>query len=73
MFSIISIRDSNLRDRRVLSSGYPSALAAGRARVVSGDLVVDATGNVVRSALWLFPWERADPTCFAQRMRGAVS
>jgi len=47
---------------------FDSAFLAGKARVVSGDLVVDmSTGKIVTDESWLFSWEKDDPNCFAQR------
>lgn len=69
MFIVIYIRGDNLRDYRVVSYGHKTVMAAGQARKVSGDLVVDGrTGLLVRNKVWLFPWERKDQNSFAQRM-----
>ena len=40
-----------------------------RARFVSGDLILDSKDRVLQGKGWLFPWERLDPDCYAQRMQ----
>jgi hypothetical protein len=58
-------------DRYVVIATCETIESAGRARQVSGDLVVDAATNVVASdSSWLWDWERDDTTSYARHHLG---
>lgn len=38
------------------------------ARKTSGDLVLTPCGDILKWKGWLFPWEKKDPNCYAQKM-----
>lgn len=38
---------------------------AAEARKLSGDLVVDGKGKVIKDPSWLWDWEKADPKSYA--------
>ena len=43
---------------------------AGKARCISGDIVVDCETELPSTSLkWLFDWEKMDPKCYAQKWR----
>lgn len=66
MYCLISRRWYNTpRDFVVLKQG--SLVEMVRAREVSGDLVARSDGKLVCSTAWLWPWEKANPECYAQK------
>lgn len=67
MFYVIFRKDSHPYNFTVLSSHATLEQAAG-ARGLSGDIVTDDSFTPVQSLTWLWPWELADETCYAQRM-----
>jgi hypothetical protein len=69
MFEIHHRRSATSKnDRVVIKTGLKTVVEAGKARQVSGDLVVHAgTHEIVRNRLWFFKWELKDKDCYAQR------
>ena len=71
MFAIHVRRNFDTLDDFVLVAKDLTSLEEARdRRVVSGDLVVDGKGKVVKDEGWLFDWERANPNCYARRAMG---
>lgn len=55
----------------VIADNLSTLEAAGKARQVSGDLVVDKTTNEVpKDSIWLWDWERQDGMTYAHRQFG---
>lgn len=54
-------------NHRVLARG--SLIEVVRQRWCSGDLVLNPAGHVVKGLQWLFPWERANPLCYARQQQ----
>lgn len=68
-FSLIWCRGNNLKDFAVYANGFATAAEAGKARRMSGDLIVDNFGNLVPGEEWLFEWEKTDPQCYVRQMQ----
>jgi hypothetical protein len=60
-----SLRD--LSDCVVLSGPHISLVQAKAGRAVSGDLVIDKMGDVVKNSFWLWGWEKADSRSYANQ------
>ncbi len=61
----------DLTGRYVLLATCASLEEARALRIVSGDLVVDGTTDVVvADPQWLWDWERCDPNAYARRQLG---
>lgn len=65
LFKVVSRRNYYTMCDRVVIGVAKTLEEAAKLRVVSGDLVT-YRGLVVNSEEWLFPWEKALPTCYAK-------
>lgn len=54
----------------VLFGSSNSLEEASKLRKVSGDLIVDDQGIVVKDESWLFEWEKKDFTAYSRRLLG---
>lgn len=64
MYRLVFGRPDNFA---VLKSG--TLVECFKARVVSGDLILTPSGEVLQGETWLFDWEKRDPNCYARRMQ----
>ncbi len=67
MYYLVFIHDAQPDLNHTLLKEASTLTEIANMRFMSGDLVVDDKGEIIKDPIWLFNWEKDDPNCYAQQ------